>query len=296
MTMKKQGPKRGLGRGMATLIGAPAASAAAVTEPSDSPRSQLPIAYLKPGSGQPRTEFDSDKLDELANSIREKGIIQPLIVRKSGNKAYEIIAGERRWRAAQKAGLHEVPVVIQDIDGSDVLEVAIIENVQRADLTPVEEARAYKRLVDEYGHGQEAVAKLVGKSRSHVANLLRLLSLPEEVQAMLLNNSLSMGHARALIGHPEAVVLARKIVTEGLSVRAVETLVKAQDARQAPKAADKKVIRTKDADVIRLEKAMSAALAMQVKINSEGDTGEIRLKYNSLDAFDDLLEKLNITL
>jgi len=298
---KKPGPRKGqrqgLGRGIGVLIGDDRPAALSGANGDSGPRQQLPIAYISPGSAQPRQIFNDMALDELTASIAEKGVLQPLIVRELSSDHYELIAGERRWRAAQKAGLHHVPVVIQDYSDRDALEVAIIENVQRADLTPAEEARAYRRLMDDYQYTQDDMAKVVGKSRSHIGNLLRLLHLPDSVLELLDEGALTMGHARAIIGQSDADKLARKIVAEGLSVRAVEAMVKAGTAHGSKaKPAVKPRTKRKDADTVALEKSMAAALSMPVKINHQGNDGQITISYPSLEALDDLLEKLGVSL
>jgi ParB family chromosome partitioning protein len=255
----------------------------------------VPIERVQPNPDQPRRTFAEDALDELASSIAEKGIIQPLIVRQSPNdpEIFEIVAGERRWRAAQRAKLHEIPVLLRDYDDTEVLEIAIIENIQRADLNPVDEAAGYKQLMDRFGHTQDKLASALGKSRSHIANLLRLLTLPEEVQTYLVSGQLSAGHARALVGHDQAATLAREIIQRRLSVRETEKLVKkgpATKKRSVSKGSD-----AKDADTIQIENELSATLGMKVTIDhpagSEG--GKMVIGYNSLDQLDDLLRALS---
>ncbi len=287
--------RKGLGRGIGALIGDDRPAARASADADDAPRREIPLAYITPGDAQPRRVFDETGLDELAASIREKGLLQPLIVRKTGPDAYELVAGERRWRAAQRVGLHHVPVSIQDYSDQDALEVAIIENVQRSDLSPTEEARGYRRLMDEYGHKQDDLARVVGKSRSHIANLLRLLSLPDAVQAFVDTGALSMGHARALVGRDDAALLAKTIIADGLSVRAVEALVKKGGAPK-PGPAKRQAPRRKDADTKALEKALSAALGTPVTIQHQGPGGQVIVDYASLEALDDLLEKFGVSL
>jgi len=259
--MDRKAEKRGgLGRGLSALMADVAleqqASAAAV-----GPIVTLPVESLVPNPDQPRRYFDETALAELAASIREKGVIQPLVVRKKG-ESYEIVAGERRWRAAQRAQVHELPVVVREFTDTEVLEIAIIENIQRADLNAVEEAQGYRALIERFGHTQEKLAEVLGKSRSYIANLLRLLNLPEEVQALVRDGKLSAGHARALVTADDAGALARKVVAEGLSVRQVEALMK------RPASGDKAKPRPKgkDSDTQALENDLSAALGMKVSI------------------------------
>lgn len=287
--------KRGLGRGLSALMGDfPEAPADGTAGPRDIMTAQ--IAELAPNPFQPRKAFDDEALGELADSIRARGVLAPILVRPAGEGAaagirWQIVAGERRWRAAQKAGLHEVPVVVRDLDDLAALEAAIVENVQRRDLSPVEEAEGYRRLIDEFGHRQEDVARAVGKSRSHVANLLRLLGLPEAVRAMLADGRLSMGHARALVGRDDADILARKIVAEGLSVREAEALV--GDLRGPARAAGRKAGKPKDADTRALESDLANALGLGVEIRHDGEKGgAVTIRYRSLEQLDDLCQRL----
>ena len=294
----KKGKPRGLGRGLSALM-ADVTTEVDGLAPSEPRRPDLkvPIEKLRANPDQPRRTFSQDQLDELAASIKEKGIIQPLIVRSVENGFYEIVAGERRWRAAQMAQLHDIPVLVRDFDDTEVLEVAIIENIQRADLNAVEEAAGYKQLMDRFGHTQEKMAEALGKSRSHIANLLRLLSLPMDVQALVIEGKLSAGHARALITADDPSELAKKVVRDGLSVRATEALVKKQQQpdqdRPAPKA--RNLNAGKDADTRALEKDLSAILAMKVAINHKpgSETGQVVLTYENLDQLDDLCAKLS---
>lgn len=277
---------KGLGRGLSALLGEPEH----VTE-AQSPH-HLPIDRIHPNPAQPRRRFDTAELENLAASIRERGVLQPLIVRPDPNgDGWQIVAGERRWRAAQMAQLHDVPVVVRQLDDAAVLEIAIVENIQRADLTPVEEARGYARLIEEFGHTQEKLGDIVGKSRSHIANTLRLLSLPDDVLALLADGRLSAGHARALIGTPNPALLALQVVARGLSVRETEALVKAARAR----AAAPRVARAeKDADTKALEADLTAALRLPVKIEHRGEEGgELRLRYRSLEELDGLCRLLS---
>src|SRR6056297_1454866 len=227
MSEKKE-QRRGLGRGLSALMADIEPEAEPATEPAQRPTQVLPVDQLFPNPDQPRRSFDTEALEELTNSIRSKGVIQPLIVRQRGESGsqFEIVAGERRWRAAQAAGVHEVPVVLRDFSDEDVLEIAIIENIQRADLNPIEEAAGYEQLMNRFGHTQEKLAQALGKSRSHIANLVRLLSLPDDVQRLLRDGRLSSGHARALITSDNPSELAQQVVKRGLSVRETEKLAK----------------------------------------------------------------------
>jgi ParB family transcriptional regulator, chromosome partitioning protein len=256
----------------------------------------VPVEKLIPNPLQPRRDFPEAALQELAASLRRKGIIQPLIVRPvAATDQYEIVAGERRWRAAQIAQLHELPVIIRDFDDTEVLEVAIIENIQRADLNAMEEALGFRQLMDRFGHTQEKLAESLSKSRSHIANLLRLLALPEEVQAFVRDGKLSAGHARALITSPDPLGLARRVIADGLSVRETERLAKVV-AGKAPKGKSSRVIgHEKDADTKALEADLSANLKMSVRINHEpgGETGILSIRYNTLDDLDLLCRVLS---
>jgi ParB family chromosome partitioning protein len=277
-------PRKGLGRGLSALM-----SDVNLRPESEGPRradTRLPVASLRPNPLQPRKDFDQAALEALAESLRQKGVIQPLVVRPAGDDSYEIVAGERRWRAAQIAQLHEVPVVIRDLDDTEVLEVAIIENIQREDLNAIEEALGIKALVDRFGHTQEKIAEALSKSRSHIANLMRLLTLPEDVQAMVRAGSITAGHARALIGTPDPVALARKVAAQGLSVREVEKLARESgDPKKPPRA---RAEPTKDADTRALEGDLSAHLGLPVKIDHRGEGGTVSITYRSLDDLDRL--------
>ncbi len=294
----KKGKSRGLGRGLSALMADVThdVEGAVATLPRR-PDMEVPIEKLRANPNQPRRTFSQGQLDELAASVKEKGIIQPLIVRPLNGGEYEIVAGERRWRAAQMAQLHEIPVIVREFDDTEVLEVAIIENIQRADLNAVEEAAGYKQLMDRFGHTQEKLAEALGKSRSHIANLLRLLSLPMDVQALVIEGKLSAGHARALITAENPSELAKIVVRDGLSVRATEVLVKKQlqgDVEKSPTRA-KSAGTDKDADTRALEKDLSAILAMKVSINHKAgtETGQVVLTYENLDQLDDLCAKLS---
>ncbi|MDR5652659.1 ParB/RepB/Spo0J family partition protein [Ruixingdingia sedimenti] len=291
--------RRGLARGLSSLMADVAADRPA--EAADRPRPadrNLPIEALAPNPGQPRRDFDPEGLEELAQSIREHGVIQPLIVRRQPEgEGYQIVAGERRWRAAQMAKLHEVPVVVRDYSDTEVLEVAIIENIQRADLNPVEEALGYRQLIDRFGHTQERIAEALGKSRSHVANAMRLLQLPDEVLGLLRDGALSAGHARTLIGAPEPLAMAQRIIREGLTVREAERLAQAGKAAESPGSAPRRrnPAEEKDADTRALEADLSANLGMSVKITHEpgSEAGIISIRYNRFDDLDRLCNVLS---
>jgi len=289
--------KRGLGRGLSALM-------ADVTEPETrdtGPRAadqMIPIERIRPNPDQPRKRFDAAPLDDLVASIKEKGVLQPLIVRQVGD-AYEIVAGERRWRAAQQAQLHALPVLVRDFTDTEVLEVAIIENIQRADLNPIEEAAGYRQLMDRFGHTQEKMAEALGKSRSHIANLLRLLQLPDAIQEYVTAGTLSAGHARALITADDPLALAKKVIAGDLSVRATEALVKKsqepdtgnifQGSDKAPKGP------AKDADTRALESDLSAATGVKVSLTHkpDGESGSMTLQYETLEQLDDLCRRLS---
>jgi ParB family chromosome partitioning protein len=292
--MDKKNDRRGLGRGLSALMADVNLDASRnAQQPDRAPDATLPIESIFPNPNQPRRFFDPEALEELAESIRQKGVIQPLIVRPSSDGRYEIVAGERRWRAAQAASLHRLPVIIRDFSDSEMLEIAIIENIQRADLNAIDEAQAYRQLMDRFGHTQEKIAEGLSRSRSHIANLLRLLTLPEQVQTFVRNGTLSAGHARALIGHPDAAVLAAQIVQKGLSVRAVEELVR--KAPEKPQTAAKPSTSSKDADTKALEADLSASLKMDVAISHDAKgNGAVTIKYDSLEELDALCRALSL--
>ncbi|OUS37849.1 chromosome partitioning protein ParB [Rhodobacterales bacterium 56_14_T64] len=287
-----KGKPRGLGRGLSALMADVNPEQIAAVERS--PRNTevfVPIEKVMANPEQPRRQFVQVDLDDLTASIKEKGVLQPLIVRPRDGGMYEIVAGERRWRASQAAQLHEVPVLIRDYSDVEVMEVALIENIQRADLNALEEAQSYKLLMEKFGHTQERMAEALGKSRSHIANLVRLLHLPDDVQVLVQERKLSAGHARALITSDNASELAKKIVKGGLSVRATEALVKkdaAGDEPRAPKQLKKLV--EKDADTRALENDLSAILRMGVSIDHKtgGESGSVTISYDSLDQLDEL--------
>ncbi|ASM73959.1 MULTISPECIES: ParB/RepB/Spo0J family partition protein [Roseobacteraceae] len=295
--MVSKDKKRGLGRGLSALMADVNEAEQVAQESTASGVRSVPIERVKPNPEQPRKRFTQDDLDDLAASIAEKGVIQPLIVREKDG-AFEIVAGERRWRAAQMAKLHELPVIVRDFDDIEVLEVAIIENIQRADLNAIEEAAGYRQLMDKFGHTQEKMAEALGKSRSHIANLLRLLQLPEDVVEMVRTGDLSSGHARALITADDPSALARKVVAEGLSVRATEALVKSMQGRNdpaAPKTGTKRSGEAKDADTKALEGDLSAALGMTVSLSHKpgAESGQLSISYKTLEELDELCRMLS---
>lgn len=287
--------QRGLGRGLSALLGENVAEAVPVSGAQAAGIQTAPIESLKPNPDQPRKIFTQEDLDELTNSIRDKGILQPILVRTQPGQdgMWQIIAGERRWRAAQAARLTEVPIVVREMDDVEVFEVAIIENVQRADLNPLEEADAYRMLMERFGRTQDAVAGVVGKSRSHVANTLRLLQLPEEVLWYVRHGKLSAGHARALITAPNPGELADQVHKEGLNVRQTEAL--ARRAAEGPKPSSAKPAASAgegSADVAALEQDLADALGLKVQLADKGGKGEITIRYGSLEQLDDLCRRL----
>lgn len=289
-----------LGRGLASLIGDVGDEADSTPEVSRKPR-KAPIESLSPNPRNPRRTFTEAELIELADSIKERGIIQPIVVREVPNErdAYEIIAGERRWRAAQRAGLHDVPIAIVDATDAQSLEFAIIENVQRADLNPIEEAAGYVALMEQCNHTQEQVAQIVGKSRPYIANMVRLLKLPDPVKRMVREGQLSAGHARLLVGHINAQILAEMAIDEGFSVRQLEEWVRAPEGQPGDSTMDKiqaKIRKNeatmKDPDTRALERRMSDALGLEVSVDHKGDGGTLHIKYKDLHQLDAVLRKL----
>jgi len=291
--MAEDGRSR-LGRGLAALIG-DVGEETKTTERNPRGMRKAPIELVKANPRNPRRNFSDDELEELSNSIKERGIIQPIVVRamKGAADQFEIVAGERRWRAAQRAGLHEVPIVTVEVTDAEALELAIIENVQRADLNPLEEAMGYQSLIDQYKHSQNDVAKFVGKSRSHVANTLRLMQLPDTVKAMINAGQLTAGHARALVGQPNAAELARDIVDRGLNVRQVEALTQQKDKDGKPTAKiGKGKPSGKDADTMALERRVSDAVGLNVTIEHRGKGGVLRIEYGELEQLEHVLRIL----
>ncbi|WP_181703442.1 ParB/RepB/Spo0J family partition protein [Chthonobacter albigriseus] len=293
MTMTDDSGRRRLGRGLAALIG-DASNEFEVVERVRGTR-KVAIDLIRANPKNPRRLFKEEELDELASSIKQHGMIQPVVVRPvpGGGSGYELIAGERRWRAAQKAGVHEIPVIIHELNDKEALEIAIIENVQRQDLNPLEEAFGYDQLINEFHYSQNDLASIIGKSRSHVANTLRLLKLPESVKQYLNDGSLTAGHARALVTAPDPAALARRIVEEGMTVRSAEAL--AQSVVEQPHGRAKTSGKAeKDADTRALEKQLSDALGFAVEIKHKADgSGEIRIRYKSLEQLEEVCRRLN---
>ncbi len=280
-----------LGRGLAALIGdMPPIDAPRVTDAATASQKRLPLDFIIANRSNPRRDFDADQLDELTSSIREKGVMQPLLVRPSEDpNIFEIIAGERRWRAAQRAGLHDVPVIIREVDDKEALELAIIENVQRVDLNPLEEALGYEQLIEQFSYTQQDLAQVIGKSRSHVANTLRLLKLPGDVRDMVTSGQLTAGHARTLITAEDPAGLARQIVEQGLSVREAERLAQAggTPAKRAPTEPA-----PKDADTLAIEKQLSDHLGLKVVIDHRDNGGKLEIRYRTLEQLDSVLARL----
>jgi len=285
----KASKRRGLGMGLSALLGA---------DPGGSDPSQaalvrmVPIAFLTPSPMQPRRHFDQEELARLAESLRDRGVLQPLVVRPAADDShgYEIIAGERRWRAAQIAGLHDLPVIVRELDDRAVLEVALVENLQREDLTAIEEAEAFQRLIHDYGHTQEALAAALGKSRSHIANTLRLLKLSADVRQLVLDGRLSAGQARALLACDDPDAAARAVIEQGLTVREVESLAAAQRTGRNP--AKKRVTTEKDPDIVDCEQRVTAALGLRVDIKPAQRGGTVAIRYSRADQLESLLSRL----
>lgn len=296
MSTKKDQTRPRLGRGLAALLGEqPPAATARVSGRGEQDRTgALGIDLLEPGPFQPRQVMEPEALAELADSIRTRGILQPILARPHPNREghYQIIAGERRWRAAQMAALHEVPVHIRALDDSDAMAAALVENLQRADLNAVEEAEGLQRLLQDYGLTQEELAGALGKSRSHVANMVRLLNLPEPVRAALRDGRLTAGHARALLSHPDPVAALKTVLEEGLNVRQTEALVQ-KALRQPPKQPPVESAERKNPEIQVLERDLTARLGLKVQISFDGRGGAIRIHYQSLDQFDTVLARLN---
>ncbi len=291
--MAQKAERRGLGRGLSALMADVDTAPANDAKPAERKAETLiDVAQISPNPDQPRRTFAEDALNDLVASIREKGIIQPLILRRDPRnpEGYEIVAGERRWRAAQRAQLHQVPAIVRDLDDTEVLELALIENIQRDDLNAIEEARAYRQLMDRFGHTQEKLAEALGKSRSHIANLLRLLNLPDDILDMVVRGDLSAGHARALINSDDPHGLAALAIKKGLSVRDVEKLAKAPKEKKA-----EMLQPAKDADTALLEKDLKAALGMKVTIDHTpgGESGTLRISYKTLEDLDEVCRRLS---
>ena len=291
--MSDEAPRRrqsGLGRGLSSLLGEVAQESSVGGEASRGDIRQIPVASIEPHPDQPRRIFQEEALAELAQSIQARGVIQPIIVRPHGHR-FQVVAGERRWRAAQKARLHEIPAIVRDFTESETLEIALIENIQRQDLNAIEEAQAYRRLLEEYGHTQEALGRVVHKSRSHVANLLRLLDLPKDVQDMVCSGTLSMGHARALVTAQDPAGLAEEVVRRGLSVRETEKLARdGKPTRQRPLPIGYKGA---SADIAALERQLGDMIGLKVSIKHTPKGGAVTLAYASLDQLDMICQRLS---
>jgi len=287
---KPQG--RALGRGLSALLGDEAVQNPQII-PANQRGQSLPVEFLAPSPFQPRRIFNQDDITELTASVRERGVLQPILVRPNPTRPnhYEIVAGERRWRAAQAAQLHEVPVIIRELSDEGLLEIALVENIQRADLNPLEEASGYLRLIDGFNHTQESLAKVVGKSRSHVANTLRLLTLPKTVQRLVDQGQLSAGHARALIGADDPTGLAAKIVKSALNVRQTEALVKSE---KSPRKSAQSTVPRNDPDTMALERTVSDMLGLKVNIEFRGENvgGKVVVHYGNLDQLDEIIRRL----
>lgn len=279
-----------LGRGLAALIGDMAAMEGARVTESGSGSKKLPVDFIIANRANPRRSFDAEQLEELTNSIREKGVMSPLLVRPTDDpNIFELIAGERRWRAAQKAGLHDVPVIVREVDDKEALELAIIENVQRADLNPLEEAMGYGQLIEQFDYTQQDLAQVIGKSRSHVANTLRLLRLPEDVRGMVASGTLTAGHARTLITVEDPAALARQIVDKGLSVREAEALSQQRDLPRRKPVVD---VEQRNADTLALERRLADALGLSVALNHSERGGKLEIRYKTLEQLDDICLRL----
>jgi ParB family chromosome partitioning protein len=287
---------KSLGRGLAALIGEVGDEIGTMQSSNKGGQKKVPVEFLRPNPRNPRKVFEDTELQELTQSIKDRGIIQPIVVRPVPNKsdAYEIVAGERRWRASQKAGLHEVPVVIVNIDDKTSLEYAILENVQRADLNPIEEAEGYARLMAEFSYTQENLSKIIGKSRSHIANMMRLSDLPDPVKKLLVDRKLSAGHGRALLAVKDPVSVAKQVLDQGMSVRQVEAIAQTESAE--PSKAETKSVKPKvekDPDTRALERVLQDVLGLTVSIDHKGDGGELRIRYKTLEQLDGLCRRLN---
>ena len=292
--MSSERPAKGLGMGLQALLGEAARAPVAVDNrsASDGVR-EIEIARIEANPDQPRVHFDEETLEELAQSIRERGVLQPILLRPSG-QGYQIVAGERRWRAAQRAQLHAIPAIVREIDKSTTAEIALIENIQRQDLNAIEEAEGYRPLIKRHGHTQDGVSQIVHKSRSHVANLLRLLELPEFVRQSLVRGDITMGHARAVALAPDPEALTREIIAKGLSVRQAEALAKRSKPGLAePREAGRRTPPAADADLAALERQLGDMLGLKVKVANEGNRGTVTLHYSSLDQLDMICQRLS---
>ena len=296
--MSADRPAKGLGMGLQALLG----EAARPAPSPDAPTSrggvrEIDISRIKPNPDQPRIQFDEEALDQLAESIRQRGVLQPILLRPDGED-FLIVAGERRWRAAQRARIHSIPAIVREIDDSATAELALIENIQRQDLNPLEEAEGYRQLIQRHGHTQDDIGRLVHKSRSHVANLLRLLELPEFVRQSLLQGDISMGHARAVATAPDPEELTREIVAKGLSVRQAEERARREKKRPGPgydigRASARNAAKTVDADLDALERQLGDILGLKVQVTHKGQGGSVNLHYSSLDQLDMICQRLS---
>jgi ParB family chromosome partitioning protein len=292
--------RRSLGRGLSALLGDVNQDVSLSGESGDPGRigpnrsiQLIEISRIAPHPDQPRRHFDENALQELSESIRARGVIQPIIVRPASGDRYQIVAGERRWRAAQKAQLHQIPAIVRDFSEGETLEIALVENIQREDLNPIEEAQAYRRLIGQFQHSQDGLGRIVGKSRSHIANLMRQLDLPGEVQDLVMAGKLSMGHGRALIGVPGCVALAQQIADKGLSVRETERLVRvAREGGSVSRGDKAPTPSSRDHDLVAMEQHLSDLLGLKVSITFEGGKGALTLNYSSLEQLDMICQKL----
>ncbi|VAV88333.1 Chromosome (plasmid) partitioning protein ParB [hydrothermal vent metagenome] len=287
--MSKKGKETGLGRGLSALLGEQVAVHPPQTNASKT--QNVAIDLLQRNPEQPRRHFDETEMQRLTDSISKQGVLQPILVRAiAGSPQYQIVAGERRWRAAQAAGLHEIPVYVRELSDREVVEVALVENIQRADLNPVEEAQAFRVLLDQFGHTQQDVATAIGRSRSHIANTVRLLDLPKPVQELLISQQISAGHGRALLAAKDPALLAEQIITQGLSVRQAEK--KSRSSRTAPETKSRRSGKSTDSKA--LEKQLSQSLGLQVNLQQNGtQKGTLSIQYQSLEQLDDLCRRLN---
>ena len=291
--MTQQGKRKSLGRGLSALLGndLPEDSSIAVGQ---SDGRTLPVEYLQTGEFQPRRHFDPDALQALAQSVREKGVLEPILVRRLDDQQnrYEIIAGERRWRAAQTAGLHDVPVIVKELDDKEALEIALIENLQREDLTAIEEAEGYRRLMDQFARTQEDLAREIGKSRSHVANTMRLLALPEDVRDKVQDGQLSAGHARALLGAENPSGAAAAVIKKALNVRQTEAMIRRERDSGQTRGHRRVAVSDKDPNTAALERDLSNLLGLKVEIDEQGESGTLTMHYRSLEQLEDVLQRI----
>jgi ParB family transcriptional regulator, chromosome partitioning protein len=296
--MTGERPGKGLGMGLQALLGEAAApSLSAEQQQARGGVREIEISRIRPNPNQPRMQFDPGALDELTDSIRERGVLQPILLRPDGED-FQIVAGERRWRAAQRARLHAIPAIVREVDESTAAEIALIENIQREDLNPLEEAEGYRQLIKRHGHTQDGVAQLVHKSRSHIANLLRLLALPELVKQSLLNGDISMGHARAVATAPDPEALTREVIRKGLSVRQAEDQARRERTRPGPlssiaRASARNATKTADSDLQALERQLGDILGVKVSVTHKGQGGAVTLHYSSLEQLDMICQRLS---